>query len=64
MLIAAGFSSVLNQAIDMVRLRGNIVNVALFDDSVLIKNPVSLIAGEKILTSSWASTARIRTNTK
>ena len=57
-LIAAGFSSVLNQAIDMVRLRGNIVNVALFDDSVSIKNPVSLIAGEKILTSSWASTAQ------
>jgi len=55
-LIAAGFSSVLNQAIDLVRSRGHIVNVALFDESISIENPVSLIAGEKVLTSSWAST--------
>lgn len=55
-LIAAGFSPVLNQAIAVVRPQGIVVIVALFDDVVTIDQPYALISGEKILTSSWAST--------
>lgn len=55
-LITAGFSSVLDQAIAMVRPQGMVVIVALFDDVVTIEQSYSLISGEKVITSSWAST--------
>ena len=57
-LIAAGFSSVFNQAIAMVRPQGTVVTIALFDDVVTIDQPNSLVMGEKIITSSWGETPK------
>ena len=55
-LIAAGFSSVFNQAIKMVRPQGKVVTIALFDDVVTIEQPNAFVMGEKTITSSWAET--------
>ena len=55
-LIAAGFSSVFNQAIAMVRPQGRVVTVALFDEAVTIEHPNAFVMGEKIITSSWGET--------
>jgi threonine dehydrogenase-like Zn-dependent dehydrogenase len=55
-LIAVGFSSVFNQAIGMVRPKGKVVTIALFDDVVTIEKPNALVMGEKTITSSWGET--------
>jgi threonine dehydrogenase-like Zn-dependent dehydrogenase len=55
-LIAAGFSSVFNQAIAMVRPQGKVVTVALFDDVITIKQPNAFVMRENIITSSWGET--------
>lgn len=55
-LIAVGFAHVLDQAISMVRPKGTVVVVALFDDIVAIRQFTSFMVGEKTVKASWAST--------
>ena len=55
-LITAGFTSVFDQAMAMVRPHGKIVTVALFDEPVVIEQPNLLVTGEKDITGSWGET--------
>ncbi len=55
-IVAAGYSSVLNQALASVRPKGEIVAVALFDGKVAVDDPFFFIGGERVLKSSWIYT--------